>query len=53
VRYTVEMPNVGPFGEPALPVYLAVVAEGARWDGVFLWDHLLYDDPPGRSPTRP
>jgi alkanesulfonate monooxygenase SsuD/methylene tetrahydromethanopterin reductase-like flavin-dependent oxidoreductase (luciferase family) len=50
VPYAVGLPNVGPFGDPALLVDLAVVAEGAGWDGVFLSDHLLYHDPPGRSP---
>src|SRR5262249_36592119 len=43
----VGVPNVGPFGDPRLLVELAVAAEDAGWDGFFLWDHLLWDDPEG------
>ena len=41
------VPNVGTFGDPRLLVDLAVAAEEAGWDGFFLWDHLLWDDPQG------
>ena len=41
------IPNVGPFGDPRLLVGLAVAAEEAGWDGFFLWDHLLWDEPDG------
>ena len=37
-------PYLAPFGEladPRVMVDLAVTAEGAGWDGVFLWDHAL------------
>jgi alkanesulfonate monooxygenase SsuD/methylene tetrahydromethanopterin reductase-like flavin-dependent oxidoreductase (luciferase family) len=44
VRYAVGLPTVGPFGDPALLVDLAVAAETAGWDGVFWWDHVLYHD---------
>ncbi|HEY7361619.1 MAG TPA: LLM class flavin-dependent oxidoreductase [Streptosporangiaceae bacterium] len=40
-------PNVGPFGDPRLLAGLAVAAEEAGWDGFFLWDHLLWDEPEG------
>jgi alkanesulfonate monooxygenase SsuD/methylene tetrahydromethanopterin reductase-like flavin-dependent oxidoreductase (luciferase family) len=43
----VGVPNVGPFGDPRLLVGLAVAAEEAGWDGFFLWDHLLWDEPGG------
>jgi len=43
----VGVPNVGTFGDPRLLVDLAVAAEEAGWDGFFLWDHLLWDDPQG------
>ncbi|HYA53923.1 MAG TPA: LLM class flavin-dependent oxidoreductase [Streptosporangiaceae bacterium] len=42
------VPNVGPFGDPRLLVGLAVAAEEAGWDGFFLWDHLLWDEPEGQ-----
>lgn len=44
-RYAVGLPNVGPFADPVTLVELAVAAEERGWDGVFLWDHLLYHDP--------
>ncbi|WBB67084.1 LLM class flavin-dependent oxidoreductase [Micromonospora sp. WMMD812] len=44
-RYAVGLPNVGPFADARTLVDLAVAAEEHGWDGVFLWDHLLYHDP--------
>lgn len=41
VRYGVYLPAFGPFGHPATLVALAVRAEAAGWDGVFLWDHVV------------
>jgi alkanesulfonate monooxygenase SsuD/methylene tetrahydromethanopterin reductase-like flavin-dependent oxidoreductase (luciferase family) len=53
LRYAVGLPTVGVFGDPAVLVELAVAAEAAGWDAVFLWDHLLYHDPdwPVANPT--
>ena len=31
--------------EPRVAVEIAVAAEEAGWDGVFVWDHLLWDQP--------
>jgi alkanesulfonate monooxygenase SsuD/methylene tetrahydromethanopterin reductase-like flavin-dependent oxidoreductase (luciferase family) len=42
--YAVGLPNVGPFADPLLLVDLAVAAEERGWDGVFLWDHVLYHE---------
>src|SRR4051812_16963156 len=44
-RFAVGLPTVGPFADPTTLVDLAVAAEEHGWDGVFLWDHLLYHDP--------
>jgi hypothetical protein len=44
-RFAVGLPNVGPFADPPVLVELAVSAEEHGWDGVFLWDHVLYHDP--------
>jgi alkanesulfonate monooxygenase SsuD/methylene tetrahydromethanopterin reductase-like flavin-dependent oxidoreductase (luciferase family) len=38
LRYAIHVP---PFAEPDVLVDLAVTAEGQRWDGVLLWDHIL------------
>jgi alkanesulfonate monooxygenase SsuD/methylene tetrahydromethanopterin reductase-like flavin-dependent oxidoreductase (luciferase family) len=53
IRYAVGLPNVGEFGDPHLLVELAVLAEESGWDGVYVWDHVLYHDPawPVANPT--
>jgi alkanesulfonate monooxygenase SsuD/methylene tetrahydromethanopterin reductase-like flavin-dependent oxidoreductase (luciferase family) len=43
--YAIGVPNVGPFGDVTVLVDLAIRAEGAGWDGWFVWDHLLYHHP--------
>jgi len=45
VRYAVGLPNVGEFGDQRVLLDLAVAAEQHGWDGVHLWDHLLYHQP--------
>jgi alkanesulfonate monooxygenase SsuD/methylene tetrahydromethanopterin reductase-like flavin-dependent oxidoreductase (luciferase family) len=52
-RYAVGLPNVGEFGDPVVLVDLAVLAEEHGWDGVYLWDHVLFHDPtwPVANPT--
>ena len=37
----VNVPNFGEFADPRAFVSLAIEAEQAGWDGVFIWDHLL------------
>jgi len=39
MRFAVSVPNMG---DPSALVALAVEAEAAGWDGVFLWDHLHF-----------
>ncbi|WP_228540569.1 LLM class flavin-dependent oxidoreductase [Nocardia sp. XZ_19_369] len=46
LRCGVYLPPFGPFGDPHRLVDLAVRAEAAGWDGVFLWDHLLGETMP-------
>jgi alkanesulfonate monooxygenase SsuD/methylene tetrahydromethanopterin reductase-like flavin-dependent oxidoreductase (luciferase family) len=41
LRYGVYLPPFGPLGDPRELVELAVRAEAAGWDGVFLWDHVV------------
>ncbi|WP_117209844.1 LLM class flavin-dependent oxidoreductase [Allorhizocola rhizosphaerae] len=44
-RYAVGLPTVGEFGDPRTLLDLAVAAERHGWDGVHLWDHVLYHQP--------
>ncbi|MGP4103353.1 LLM class flavin-dependent oxidoreductase [Nonomuraea sp. KM90] len=44
VHFAVGLPNVGAFGDPQVLVELGVAAEEHGWDGVYVWDHLLYHD---------
>lgn len=46
LRRGVYLPAFGPFGDPAVIVDLAIRAEAAGWDGVFLWDHVVSDASP-------
>ncbi|MEV0764783.1 LLM class flavin-dependent oxidoreductase [Nocardia sp. NPDC050435] len=46
LRHGVYLPPFGPFGNPTVLVDLAIRAEAAGWDGVFLWDHLVTDAMP-------
>jgi alkanesulfonate monooxygenase SsuD/methylene tetrahydromethanopterin reductase-like flavin-dependent oxidoreductase (luciferase family) len=50
LRYAVYLPPFGPFGDPKVLVELAVRAETAGWDGVFLWDHVVTDAMPIADP---
>lgn len=45
LRYAVGLPDVGIFGDVGTIVDLAVSAERHGWDGVYLWDHVLYHEP--------
>jgi hypothetical protein len=41
VKYGINIPNFGWFGNIDLLVEIACAAEESGWDGFFLWDHLL------------
>lgn len=41
MKYALNLPCLGTFGEVDTLVELATEAETAGWDGVFIWDHLL------------
>jgi alkanesulfonate monooxygenase SsuD/methylene tetrahydromethanopterin reductase-like flavin-dependent oxidoreductase (luciferase family) len=53
LSYAVGLPTVGGFGDVRTLVGLAVAAERHGWDGVHLWDHVLYHEPgwPVASPV--
>jgi alkanesulfonate monooxygenase SsuD/methylene tetrahydromethanopterin reductase-like flavin-dependent oxidoreductase (luciferase family) len=44
VFFGANLPIIGEFANIELLTDLARVAEGAGWDGVFVWDTLLFDD---------
>jgi alkanesulfonate monooxygenase SsuD/methylene tetrahydromethanopterin reductase-like flavin-dependent oxidoreductase (luciferase family) len=50
--YGVHTPNFGDYGDPAILAELAHEAEDSGWDGVFIWDHILFwsDCPPLTDP---
>ena len=41
--------SIPPFTDSATLVDMAVDAEAAGWDGVFLWDHMQWDPQLGAS----
>lgn len=45
MRHGIYLPPIGTFGDVHVLVELAVSAERAGWDGLFLWDHVHYDPP--------
>jgi alkanesulfonate monooxygenase SsuD/methylene tetrahydromethanopterin reductase-like flavin-dependent oxidoreductase (luciferase family) len=45
VRHGLFVPPFDALADPALLATLAAEAEEAGWDGMFLWDHLLYRQP--------
>lgn len=46
MKHALLIPPVGPFSDPRGLAELAVSAEIAGWDGVFIWDHILRAQPP-------
>jgi len=40
VRHAIFLPPHGSLADPSLVVEIAVAAEQAGWDGIFLWDHM-------------
>lgn len=45
MKHALFLPPFGDLAEPSRMVDLAVAAEEAGWDGLFLWDHVVYRDP--------
>ena len=53
VSFAVGIPNVREYADPHVLVELAVAAEAAGWDGVFLWDHIAREEDPAIPATDP
>ncbi len=45
MKRAVFLPIFGELSDPRVVADLAAEAEGAGWDGVFVWDHMAYRDP--------
>ncbi|MET7290119.1 LLM class flavin-dependent oxidoreductase [Streptomyces sp. NPDC005573] len=48
MRFSVNIPNFGDFADPRNVAKVAVAAEKAGWDGLFVWDHVLHRRHQGR-----
>ena len=42
MRFGLSIANIGPYADARLVAGLARDAEAAGWDGVFVWDHLVF-----------
>jgi alkanesulfonate monooxygenase SsuD/methylene tetrahydromethanopterin reductase-like flavin-dependent oxidoreductase (luciferase family) len=51
MKYAVDIPNFGRWGDPREVARLAADVEAAGWDGLTLWDHILVWD--GAEVTDP
>ena len=43
MRFSINIPNFGDFADPRTVATVAVAAEQAGWDGLFVWDHVVHD----------
>ncbi len=43
MKYGMNIPPFGDFGDPRALAELAKEAEKAGWDGFFIWDHIMFD----------
>jgi probable F420-dependent oxidoreductase len=51
MRYGICLANAGTYSDPNTAVEVAIAAEEAGWDGIFLWDHLAFVwGPPAADP---
>ncbi len=43
MRCSINIPNFGDFADPQAVATVAVAAEQAGWDALFVWDHVVHD----------
>ncbi|MBE7190635.1 MAG: LLM class flavin-dependent oxidoreductase, partial [Jatrophihabitans endophyticus] len=43
MRCSVNIPNFGDFADVRTVAKVAVAAEAAGWDALFVWDHVVHD----------
>jgi len=44
VKYCIDVPNFGRWSDPRLFAEFAKQIEDAGWDGISVWDHILFED---------
>jgi alkanesulfonate monooxygenase SsuD/methylene tetrahydromethanopterin reductase-like flavin-dependent oxidoreductase (luciferase family) len=49
MRFSINIPNFGDFRDPEIVARVASAAEGAGWDGLFVWDHVVHVKRKGQS----
>jgi alkanesulfonate monooxygenase SsuD/methylene tetrahydromethanopterin reductase-like flavin-dependent oxidoreductase (luciferase family) len=49
MRFSVNIPNYGDFADARTVASLALAAEEAGWDALFVWDHVLHTEQARRS----
>jgi hypothetical protein len=50
MRFAINLPDFGEYGDPSLRADLAREAEDAGWDGYFIWVHVQTFVPGERLP---
>jgi alkanesulfonate monooxygenase SsuD/methylene tetrahydromethanopterin reductase-like flavin-dependent oxidoreductase (luciferase family) len=50
MRFAINVPNFGAFGDARTLVDLAREAESCGWDGFFIWDHIYFTEEMGELP---
>jgi Luciferase-like monooxygenase len=43
MRFSINIPNFGEFADARTVATVAVAAEQAGWDALFVWDHVVHD----------
>jgi alkanesulfonate monooxygenase SsuD/methylene tetrahydromethanopterin reductase-like flavin-dependent oxidoreductase (luciferase family) len=51
VRFSINIPNFGDFADARTVAKVAVAAEQAGWDAVFVWDHVIGGTSPSGTGT--
>src|SRR4051794_25907043 len=53
MRFAIYTPNFGSYSDPRAMAEMAREAEGAGWDGFFVWDHMFWNWPETQSVADP
>jgi hypothetical protein len=53
MKFAIDIPNFGSYGDPRVVAELARESEDAGWDGFFIWDHVQFGADGGLPMTDP